>query len=128
MSASAGPPDTPSGLSSEQLRSLDGVDRVPLLSSALEVIVGPRTHPDEPAFVIIEWVPGRVEHPIPGSSLWRAAIELELAKLSESNDPNGPVGRTLSEQLRQTLRRWPDLETWWLWLRTGWLAPPRRAP
>jgi len=122
MAASASPPGASGDLSPEQRRFIDGIDRIPLLDFAESVIVGPPTRPDEPALVVIEWTGGRVERPPPGSTLWRAVIARELAPLESADDP---PSRERAEQLGASLRRWPDLDTWWTWLRTGWLAPPR---
>lgn len=121
MPASASPPGASGDLSPEQRRFIEGVDRVPLLDLAEGVIVGPPRSPDEPPLVLIEWTPAHVERPQPGSVLWRAVIEREIAAPVDNPDP---IAFERVEQLRRSLRRWPDLDTWWAWLRTGWLAPP----
>ena len=88
------------------------------------VTVGPGRFPEEPAHVLIEWKPNTVEQPTPGSALWRAAIEQELSR--EKRDEPGED--FLAQQLRASLDRYPMMETWWAWVRTGWTTPPKPAP
>jgi hypothetical protein len=119
----SGPQQSPSDLSAEQFRQIDGADRVPFLPFAMVVTVGPGQFPEEPAHVLIEWTPNAVQQPTPGSALWRAAIERELSR--EKRDEFGED--LLAEQLRASLDRYPMMETWWAWVRAGWTAPPKPA-
>ena len=63
-----------------------------------------------------------LDRPIPGSTLWRAAVERRLA------DPSGggPAEEILRRQLRESLERFPSLEVYWEWVRSGWRSAPRR--
>jgi len=124
MSAAAGERGSRVDLTPEEKRALDGADRVAWLPLAATVIVGPPREPDEPASVIIEWEPGRVERPVPGSTLWRAAVGREVRRLEE--EAAGAPEELLADRLSRAAERWPDIDTWWAWLRTGWLAPPTR--
>lgn len=114
------PRDEPEALALDVLRRHDGAERIPLLGVALLITVAPNDREGDPTVVAIEWSPGRTEHPIPGSSLWRAVLTQRLAE-PPSGDPTEPV---LRAQIERSLARYPDLETWWHWLRTGWTAPP----
>ncbi len=105
----------------ELLRRHDGAERVPLLPYARFVAVSPAADEDEPAMVEIEWAPGSVEHPHPGSTLWRAALTNRLSEPA-GDDPGETVIRA---QIERSLARFPNLDTWWRWLRTGWTAPPK---
>lgn len=107
-------------LALELLRRYDGAERVPLLPFAQLVAIAPQAREDEPTGVEIVWASGSVEHPVPGSSLWRAALERYLAE-PERGDPADSI---LRAQVRHSLERYPDLETWWRWVRSGWTAPP----
>lgn len=123
MSGSVGDRGSRVDLTPEQKRALDGAGRVAWLPLAATVIVGPPREPDQAASVIIEWGPGRVERPVPGSTLWRAVIEREVRRLEEEA---GVAAQLLADRLSRAAERWPDIDAWWAWLRTGWLAPPTR--
>lgn len=110
----------PAALTAELVRQYDGAERVPALPSARLVSVAPATRNADPVLVAIEWVPGVVERPAPGSSLWRAALAARLAEPSRDT----PDDALVREQIEQSLARFPDLESWWHWVRTGWLAAP----
>ena len=115
------PAETARRLELEQLRQYDGAERVPLLEFAHLITIAPVAREDDPALVQIAWSPSALEHPFPGSSLWRAALEVLLAR-APSDDPADAV---LRSQISRSLERYPDLETWWHWVRTGWTAPPK---
>jgi len=121
MDESADPRGGRVDLTPEEMRALDGAHRVPFLSLAATLIVAPPREPDDPASVIIEWGPGRVERPVPGSTLWHASIEREIERLVADGES---MSLRLAAQLSRAGKRWPDIEAWWSWLRTGWLAPP----
>jgi len=112
----------------EVRRELDGLARVPLLPLARVVISAPSADPDEPAAVIIEWRQGVVERATPGSAIWRAALQRQLAEPAR-NDPADAIVRG---QMQRSLARFPDMESWFALVRTGWLvaptAPPARPP
>jgi len=102
------------------LRQHDGAERVARLPCAQFVVVSPGTRARDPVFVEIVWSAQAIEHPIPGSTLWRAVLADWLLRHPSLD----PVEGTLRAAVEQSLARWPDLETWWHWLRTGWTAPP----
>ena len=108
------------------LARYDGAERIADLASARLVMVAPSAAVDEPVAVTIQWAYGAMERPLPGSALWRAVLEHRL-EAEADGDPGAAVVRW---QIRRSLDRFPDLETWWHWLRTGWTAPPvtRRQP
>ena len=117
------PEDDRSPENRERARELierhDGADRVALLPLAWLVTVSPSADTAHPVFVDIVWQPGQRQQPVPGSALWRAALQRRLAELK---DPD-PLERVLRNQIERSVERFPDLESWWRWLRTGWLAP-----
>ncbi len=114
----------PSDLNADLVRRYDGAERVSLLPLARFVTVAPSTDPEEPVDVTIEWNPGWIEKPLPGSALWRAVLEGRLAQPG----PPSPVEPVIRRQIAQSLERFPDLESWWAWVRTGWVAPPKPSP
>lgn len=71
----------------EDLRQIDGVERVPFLSQAPMIAIAPGTaqedHSEGPTYVFIEWAPGIVERPYPGSAIWRAVLERSLDHLDD---------------------------------------------
>lgn len=111
---------TPPVLDADLVRQYDGVERIPLLPLARFVTLAPSTDPGQPVDVTIEWAPDRIEKPLPGSALWRAVLEGRLGR-PMSRDP---LERLVRRQIIASLDRYPDLETWWAGLRTGWTAPP----
>jgi hypothetical protein len=104
-------------------RRLDGVERVPVLPFAHMLAVAPAVEPDDPAYVFIEWTPGQVERPIPGSALWRAALNEYLA----TADPSEPQAPQLRMAVAQSLAHFPSLEAWFRW-RDHDRRPPREPP
>ncbi len=107
------------------IRRHDGAERVPLLPMAELIIVSPSSDPDQPPDVAIQWNPERLEQPIPGSALWRAVLE---RRLGAPPNPQDPADRVVRLQIERSLLRFPSLESWWSWLRSGWSAPPRVPP
>jgi len=107
-------------LALETLRRHDGAERIPLLPYARLITIAPADREGDPTVVAIHWTLGQVEHPIPGSSLWRAVLRQRL----EQPPSDDPAESLLRAQIEHSLARYPDLETWWHWLRTGWTAPP----
>jgi hypothetical protein len=108
------------------LVELDGAARVPLLPLAYLVLVAPASHPDDPASILIEWTAAIAERPIPGSKIWRAAIEAHITQPTAH-----PRESSVQHQLRKSLERLPHIATWWRWVATGWTAwpsPARRPP
>jgi hypothetical protein len=105
----------------ELLRRYDGGERISQLPFAQLVSIAPAADEDDPVAVQIVWSPGAIEHPFPGSSLWRAVLERHLDRPPD----DGPADRVLRAQIERSLERYPDLESWWHWLRTGWTAPPK---
>ena len=105
----------------ELLRRHDGAELVPLLESARLIAVAPAQERDAPVYVEILWARG-LDRPIPGSTLWRAAVERRLAEPSGG----GPAEEILRRQLRESLERFPSLEVYWEWVRSGWRSAPRR--
>ena len=73
----------------EDLRNIDGEERVPFLSQAHMIAIAPGTpqedHLEGPTYVFIEWAPGIVERPYPGSAIWRAVLERSLDHLDEQS-------------------------------------------
>jgi hypothetical protein len=116
--------ESASDTQSLSLRKYEGRERIPLLPSARLVLVAPSRHRDTPVLVAIEWSPGVWERPLPGSSLWRAALTGHLARQVSG----GPAGAVVRAQIEDSLTRFPDLECWWAWLRAGWLCPPPGSP
>jgi len=107
-------------LALDLLRRHDGLERVGQLPHARFVAVAPAAGADQPVHVEISWTPDTLEHPFPGSALWRAALTRRLAEPQRDD----PADRVLREQIIRSLERFPDLDSWWHWLRTGWTAPP----
>ena len=103
----------------ELLERYDGAERVARLPLALFIAIAPSADPDHPVFVEVTWEPGVVERPPAGSSLWRAALTNRLAQSPRPDHYDA----LLRGEIERSLSRFPDLETWWAWLRTGWLAP-----
>jgi len=103
------------------VRRYDGAERIPLLSYAQLVVISPTDRAEDPVSVLVRWTPDSFERPVPGSSLWRAILQRRLAQPIGSD----PADQVLRDQIASSLGRWPNLETWWHWLRTGWTAPPR---
>jgi hypothetical protein len=95
---------------------------VALLPHARVVVSAPSLDPDEPAMVVIEWEAGVTERAVPGSALWRAALERHLAQPGNS----GPENRIVREQIQRALARLPSIEAWFDWPRSGWLMPPHQ--
>lgn len=102
----------------ELRRRIDGQERVPMLPLARLVAVAPGVDVEEPAYVWIEWAPGVVERPYPGSAIWRAALQHLLLR--------PPVGDLTDRAARLViaacLERFPTLDTWLYW------ADHERAP
>jgi len=77
----------------EDLRQIDGADRVPLLPHAHMIAVAPGVSHDErsddPVYVFIEWAPGMVERPYPGSAIWRAVLEQSLEHWQSQEGESG---------------------------------------
>jgi hypothetical protein len=109
-----------SGIAATLVAAYDGVDRIALLPKAKLVLVAPGQDTETPVQVTIQWSPASWERPIPGSSLWRAVLTDQLSRLSDT-DPADGILRT---QIEQCLARFPNLEHWWAWVRSGWLTPP----
>ena len=105
-------------------RRYDGIERIALLPYAEFITLAPSTRLDDPVDVTIEWGPDRVEKPLPGSALWRAVLESRVARPATPD----PAERLIRHQILGSLARFPDLESWWAWVRTGWTAPPRPTP
>jgi hypothetical protein len=119
-------PDSSSDTSETELvRRYDGTERIPLLPLAELIIVSPSADPQLPPDVAIRWNAERLEQPIPGSALWRAVLERRLAA---APDPGDPADRIVRDQVVRCLERFPSLESWWSWVRSGWSAPPPVVP
>lgn len=107
----------------ELLRRYDGAERIERLPLAQFVTLAPSTDPDEPVDVTIEWGPSVIEKPLPGSSLWRAVLTERLRY-----PPTGDRAESIVwAQITRSLERFPDLETWGAWLRSGWTTPPKTS-
>jgi hypothetical protein len=112
------------GLPAEELELLaryDGTERIAALASARLIMLAPANATDDPVAVTIQWASGAMERPLPGSALWRATLWRHLAMAG----PDDPTTDVVRRQIRRSLERFPDLESWWHWVRTGWTAPPR---
>lgn len=109
-------------LALDLLRRHDGAERIPRLPFAQLITIAPAAAADDPVHVTIIWGPGNVEQPFPGSSLWRAVLDRHLREPRPG--PPTPAEPVLRAQIERSLERFPDLDTWWQWLRTGWTAPP----
>jgi len=118
-----GPRPTDTDPNADRARQYDGIERIPFLPDAEFITVAPSTSVDDPVDVTIEWAPGHIEKPLPGSALWRAVLESRLAPPATPD----PADRLIRHQILGSLARFPDLETWWAWIRTGWTAPPKPA-
>lgn len=104
----------------ELLARYDGRQRVAALESAAWITLAPSQAADDPVAVTIQWSPGVVERPLPGSALWRAVLRRRLEVAAEG----GVESAVVRSQIRRSLERFPDLESWWHWIRTGWTTPP----
>jgi len=107
----------------ELLRRHDGADLALRLDEARIIAIAPALEPDAPVYVEIVWA-DRLDHPIPGSTLWRSAIERRLAQPAGDRSDSDVLRR----QMRDSLDRFPSLEDYWEWVRTGWRSAPTRLP
>lgn len=112
------PPGLPSA--DDSYIQFDGEDRVPRLPSARFILVSPSAAVNDPVHVAILWPSGIWEQPVAGSRLWHAVLDRRMAEL----DSRIPEQRILQDEIRLSAERFPDLESWWKWLRSGWTAPP----
>jgi|GEM_PF-3060821 len=103
----------------EYLRQLEGVERVALLPYASHVAIAPGTSAEEPPYVFIEWAPGGVERPYPGTTIWRAVLERYL---TEPHDQD-PASAALRQIVAESLRRFSSLDAWLRWVDHERLAP-----
>lgn len=104
-------------------RQLDGVERAPLVPFAHMLAVAPAVELDEPAYVFIEWTPGQVERPTPGSAVWRAAIYQFL----NATDPHEPQELAVRAAIANNLVQFPSLDAWFRW-RDSERRPKRESP
>jgi hypothetical protein len=107
--------------SADALREYDGGARVSQLAVAELLLWAPPAPATdfaerEPIYVWIEWVPGAVERPLPGTSLWRAA----LARIADRVPTAAPM-------IEDDIRRFPDFESWLRW-RDQDRRPPAASP
>jgi hypothetical protein len=94
-----------------ELRQLDGIERVGLLPIARMIAVCAGLPDNDPAYVFIEWEPTVVETPYPGSAVWRAVLE-QLLRTSGDEEPSF---RSIRHALQVDLERFPSLEEWLHW-------------
>ena len=88
-------------------RAYEGEERVPLLGLAEFLAVVPGFDPEEPVYVFIQWAPGIVERPYPGTAIWRASLDRYLA-----SDSTKPALRPL---VAKSLEHFQTLEAWLRW-------------
>lgn len=126
--------------SEEQRQHSDSAERVPLLPFARMVAFTTGLPNEEPTYVVIEWAPGIVERPYPGTPLWRAVLERWLVSISapETVPTSAPTSAerpsTASDDtlLRQAVRvdldRFPSFEAWLHWRDVTRVVPERSPP
>jgi hypothetical protein len=102
----------------ESRQRLEGEERAALLPHAEYVAVAPASD-DEPPDVFIRWSGDAIEHPYPGTAIWRGALEWYL----QHPPANSVVERIAHPQISDALVRFPSLEAW-LW----WMDHERRPP
>lgn len=119
------------GTERDRLRQLEGVERIDLLPLAEHVALTPGTLADEPAAVFIEWAPGAVERPFPGTAIWRAVLERFL-RTARPDDRQWGILRPI---IAGNLDRFPSLDAWLRWAdhermvaRADLAAPGRLRP
>jgi hypothetical protein len=106
---------------------LDGVERAPFVPLARLVAVSHGTTVEEPPYVWVEWSPGILERPYPGSAVWRAALQHYLLRPTG----NDPAAHLLRPIIAACLERFPTLESWMRWTNQQRVVPeagttPRR--
>ncbi|MDE3151236.1 MAG: hypothetical protein KGL93_03220 [Gemmatimonadota bacterium] len=92
-------------------REMDGAERVPLLARAHMVALAPPVEGSEPVYVYVEWTPGQIERPVPGSAVWRAVLDAYLAV----DHPTQPQESLVRAAVRASRDRFPSLEHWFRW-------------
>lgn len=90
---------------------LEGTTRVALLRHALHVALVPGVTACEAPYVFIEWAPGVVERPYPGTAIWRAVLNWYLTA-PDNGDPAAPV---IGPVVAAALERFSSLEAWLRW-------------
>lgn len=100
----------------EQLDELEGVERIALLPLALHVALAPGATADEPPYVFVEWAPGAIERPYPGTAIWRAVLSQYLIGQS-GNSPvnNDPARDSIRHVVAESLERFSSLDAWIRW-------------
>ena len=107
----------------ELLAQLDGVERAPFVPLAWLVAVSPGTSVEEPPYVWVEWSPGLVERPYPGSAVWRVALQHYLLRPTIGD----PAAHLLRPIIAACLERFPTLESWMRLRAAATPHPPRVA-
>jgi hypothetical protein len=95
----------------EEREAIEGTERIALLPVAQFIAVAPGLDEDPP-YVWIQWVPGVVERPYPGTAIWRAALERYLA----SPMVEGGTTRVIRPLVAAALARFRSLEAWLRWM------------
>jgi hypothetical protein len=118
--------------SEEQRQHGAAAERVPLLPFARMVAFTTGLPNEEPAYVVIEWAPGIVERPYPGTPLWRAVLEQWLAHISAPTSAERPSTTPDDTLVRQAvcvdLERFPSFEAWLHWRDVTRVVPERTHP
>lgn len=98
-----------------------------LLRSARLIVLSPSGDEEAPVDVALYWLRDRPYFPLPGSTLWRTALQRWLRQPSNGSPEDGVI-RT---EVERSLVRFPSIESWWDALRSGWTRPtwlPVRRP
>lgn len=95
----------------EQRDELEGVERITLLPLARHVAFVPGATAHKPPYVFIDWAPGAIERPYPGTAIWRAVLSQYLTEQSGS-DPFSNVIRSI---VAESLDRFSSLDAWIYW-------------
>ncbi len=102
---------------------LDGEERVPLLPQAHMVALAPPMDGRDPVYVDVEWAPGHIELPTPGSAVWRAVLDAYLA----TDHPDQVQEAVVRIVVRESRDRFPSLDSWFRW-RDEERRPSRERP
>lgn len=89
----------------EQRDALEGIERIALLPLARHVALVPGATAHEPPYVFIEWAPGAIERPYPGTAIWRAVLSRYLAEQGTSH-PFVPPSEPWSPSRSKDSPRW----------------------
>jgi hypothetical protein len=102
------------GSQEEVRRQYDGRERIGLLPFSRFIAIAPAAELDEPVWVFIGWADDFVERPLPGSSIWRAALR-RYFDISHDAGPEQEERGPIRSSIEVSLARFTSLEAWLYW-------------